>query len=63
MQPPPIVSTFVRYLSAKRRILLLEDIRRVYHELADLRIGRATAVVTVAVALDAARRTCRPRPR
>lgn len=50
--PPAIVSTFVRYLTGKRRIALLDDIRRVYHELADIRTGRATALVTVAVPLD-----------
>lgn len=52
IQPPAIVSTFVRYLTSKRRIALLDDIRRVYHELADIRMGRATALITVAVPLD-----------
>lgn len=50
--PEPIVDTFVRYLSLKRRVTLLEDIRRTFHRLADLQTGHAQAMVTVAAALD-----------
>ena len=52
--PDPIVATFVRYLSLKRRVTLLEDIRRTFHRLADLELGHAQALVTVATALDQA---------
>jgi F-type H+-transporting ATPase subunit delta len=54
IKPPEIVNNFVRFLSAKRRITLLDEIRVVYHRLADLLTGRATAVVTVAVPLKKA---------
>lgn len=51
IKPPEVVDTFARFLSAKRRFGLLDEIRRVYHRLADIKTGRATAVVTVAVPL------------
>jgi len=47
----PLVATFLRFLTRKRRIVLLEDIRQEFHVLADERMGRATADVTVAAAL------------
>ena len=49
---PELVNTFVRYLTAKRRFLLLPDIRDVFHRLADERLGRAQAEVTVAAAMS-----------
>jgi F-type H+-transporting ATPase subunit delta len=49
---PSLVSTFVRFVARKRRIGLLEDIRREFHDLADERMGRANAYVTVAAALS-----------
>jgi F-type H+-transporting ATPase subunit delta len=49
----PLVSTFVRFIARKRRIELLEDIRGEFHELADERMGRANAQVTVAAELNA----------
>jgi len=52
-QPHNLVGVFLRYLTRKRRILLLGDIRRVYRELADGRLGRAQAEVTVAEELPA----------
>jgi len=45
---PPLVSSFIRFLTHKRRIGLLDEIRVAYHELADERMGRANAEVTVA---------------
>lgn len=45
---PPLVDSFVRFVTYKRRIALLEEIRRVFHRLADERLGRAQAEVTVA---------------
>lgn len=50
---PALVSTFLRFITRKRRIGLLEEIRAAYHELADERMGRAKAQVTVAAALSA----------
>ena len=47
----PLVSTFVRFITRKRRVIGLEEIRREFHELADARMGRANAEVTVAAAL------------
>lgn len=51
---PPLVATFVRFLTHKRRVELLDDIRSEFHDLADARMGRANAVVTVAAALTGA---------
>lgn len=51
-QAPPLLNTFVRYVTRKRRIGLLDEMRKVYHELADERMGRANADVTVAAALS-----------
>jgi len=51
---PPLVSNFLRYVTRKRRIGLLEDMRRLFHELADQRMGRAHADVTVAATLTEA---------
>ena len=51
MQAPQLVDTFVRYLAHKRRIELVTEIRRIYHELADERLGLAQAQVTVAAPL------------
>jgi F-type H+-transporting ATPase subunit delta len=55
--PPPLVRTFVRFVTRKRRIELLDEIRREFHELADERSGRAKAVVTVAAQLSAPQQT------
>ncbi len=49
----PLVESFVRLVSEKRRAGLLVEIRRIYHELADARLGRAMARVTVAGDLTA----------
>lgn len=54
IKPPEIVNTFARFLSAKRRFALLDEIRLVYHRLADTQTGRATALVTVAAPLKKA---------
>lgn len=48
-----LVSAFVRFVTQKRRVLLLDEIRREFHRLADERLGRAQAAVTVAVPLSA----------
>ena len=53
MAAPPLVVTFLRFLTHKRRISLAGDIRDVFHELSDARLGRATAEVTVAAELTA----------
>jgi F-type H+-transporting ATPase subunit delta len=50
---PALLTTYVRYLTRKRRNALLEDIRQVFHDLADERMGRAKADVTVAAPLTA----------
>ncbi len=50
---PELVDTFLRFLTAKRRFALLPDIRQVFHRLADERLGRAQAEVTVATGLSA----------
>ncbi len=55
--PPPLVQTFVRLVTRKRRIDVLDEMRREFHVLADERSGRATAVVTVATQLTAAQQT------
>lgn len=52
IQSPQLVDTFVRYLAHKRRIELVTEIRRIYHELADERLGLAQAEVTVASPLS-----------
>ena len=53
MQVPALLNTFVRYITRKRRIGLLDEIRNVFHELADERMGRAHADITVAGPLTA----------
>ena len=50
---PELVNTFLRYLTSKRRFTLLPEIRQVYHRLADERLGRAQAQVTLATGLTA----------
>ena len=50
---PELVDTFLRYLTFKRRFALLPDIRQVFHWLADERLGRAQAEVTLATGLTA----------
>ena len=52
-QVPTLVATFVRFVTGKRRILLLGEIRTVFHRLADERMGRAHAEVVVAAPLSA----------
>jgi F-type H+-transporting ATPase subunit delta len=47
----PLVATFARYVLEKRRLRLLPDIRAQFHRLADERLGRAQASVTVAAPL------------
>lgn len=49
-----LVSAFTRFITHKRRLLLLEEIRGDFHRLADERLGRAQAEVTVAAALTPA---------
>ena len=51
---PALVNNFVRLLADKRRLSLLPEIRSAFHELADARAGRASAIVRSAVALSAA---------
>ncbi|HKI97091.1 MAG TPA: ATP synthase F1 subunit delta [bacterium] len=51
-QAPTLVATFVRFITRKRRAGLLDDIRSEFHDLADERMGRASADVTVASALS-----------
>jgi F-type H+-transporting ATPase subunit delta len=51
VQVPPLVNTFVRFLTHKRRIVLLDEIRAEFHDLADERMGRANADVVVATGL------------
>jgi len=53
-QAPPLVANFVRLVARKRRAALLGEIRDIYHQLADARLGRAVAEVTVAAALTPA---------
>lgn len=52
IQAHPLVETFTRFITSKRRIALLPDIREVFHRLADQRLGRAQAEVTVAAAIS-----------
>ena len=47
VQAPPLVNTFVRFITRKRRLGLLDAIRVEFHRLADERMGRAHADVTV----------------
>ena len=53
IEAPALVAVFLRFLTHKRRISLAGDIRGVFHELADARLGRANAEVTVAAELPA----------
>ena len=48
---PPLVDSFIRLLAVKRRIQLIQEIRNLFHAIADERLGRAKAEVTVAKAL------------
>jgi F-type H+-transporting ATPase subunit delta len=50
---PELVSTFVLFVMDKRRLALLPEISRLFHRLADERLGRAQADVTVATPLAA----------
>lgn len=50
---PDLVNTFVLFVMTKRRLALLPEISRLFHRLADERLGRAQADVTVATALPA----------
>jgi len=54
MKAPALLSPFVRLLNSKRRLELLPEIARIFHQLADERLGRARAEVTVAEPLPAA---------
>ena len=47
----PLIEKFVRFLLAKHRIALLADIRAVFNRLADERLGRAHAEVTLALSV------------
>jgi len=49
-----MVTSFVRLLLEKRRVVLIEEIRNLFHAIADDRMGRAQAEVTVAAELNAA---------
>lgn len=51
-QTVPLVQTFVRFVLSKHRIGILGDIREVFNRLADERLGRAHAEVTVAVPVN-----------
>ena len=48
MGGPKVLSPFVRLLHKKRRLALLPEIAALFHRLADQRLGRAMADVTVA---------------
>lgn len=50
---PALVNTFVLFVMEKRRLALLKDITQIFHRLADERLGRAQADVTVATPLAA----------
>jgi len=52
IQGPGMLTNFLRLITEKRRIGLLADIRADFHELADERMGRAHADVTVAAPLN-----------
>jgi F-type H+-transporting ATPase subunit delta len=49
---PALVNTFMRFIMQKRRLTLLPDMAEHFHRLADERLGRAQADVTVAAALS-----------
>ncbi len=49
---PELVGRFVRYVTQKRRIALLDEMRAVFHRLADERQGRAQAEAIVAAELS-----------
>ena len=51
---PALVGTFVQFVMEKRRLMLIGEIAAHFHRLADERLGRAQADVTVASALDPA---------
>lgn len=53
MQTPEPLYSFVRLLNGKRRVALLPEIAAIYRRLADDRLGRAQAEVTVAEKLSA----------
>lgn len=53
MKSPDPLPAFVRLLNEKRRIALLPEIAQIYRQLADERLGRAQAEVTVAEPLAA----------
>lgn len=53
IEVPAVLGNFLRLITQKRRIDQLEDIRSDFHELADERMGRAHADVTVASPLGA----------
>ena len=44
----PLVASFVRLLLEKRRLVLIDEIRGLFHAIADERLGRAQAEITVA---------------
>ena len=56
MKAPAPLPAFVRLLNQKRRLDLLPEIARLFHQLADERLGRAQAEVTVAEPLPAAQK-------
>lgn len=57
IQVPALLGNFLGLITQKRRIELLEDIRADFHELADERMGRAHADVTVTGPLSADQET------
>lgn len=50
---PALLNAFLRFVTTKRRIALLEEMRRDFHTLADEKLGRGNAQVTVAADLTA----------
>lgn len=50
----PLVNNFVRLVASKRRLILLPEIRDLFHALADERMGRGMAEVTAATDLTQA---------
>ena len=52
MKAPPLVQTFMRYLLAKRRIMLLPEIEQAFSQLVMEKLGKLEADVTVAEELS-----------
>lgn len=52
LEAPALVVNYARYVLAKRRIALIDEMRVAYHMLADERLGRAAAEVTTIREMD-----------